>query len=102
MESLNIPTIGSQIKLMIDLEVEDENGYIDIVKSGSVVTVVGHDVTAYETIESHVDTYGTYPLILEVGDCERYSQTDRSGQSDYTVNGGTHPFELDSEDFKTL
>jgi hypothetical protein len=96
--AMNIPAIGSTIKLNFDLEVEDEYGYIDVIHSGKDVTVVGYDLPPDETIESHLNVYGTLPLIVEVGDVERYSQTDRSGQSDYTLNGGVHPIEIELSD----
>ena len=97
---VKLPALGQFIAFKNDLELEDEDGYIDIVKAGTPVKVTEHDGPG--TWAEQYETYGSIAFGAEIGDVERHNQFDRSGQSDVTVNGGLHWFDVDPEEFTVI
>lgn len=93
---ITCPAIGSVITVNVDLEVEEEDGYIHRVAAGQPVTVTGYDHGSLSPAE-HWEEWGYFSLQVEAGDVEVQSQSDRSGQSDYTVSGLTTWVEIDGE-----
>jgi hypothetical protein len=93
------PTAGQTITVNFDIEIEEEDGYIHRVDAGEELLVVGYDDLAGRnmTPEQYFEEYGSIELMVEVGDITVQNQWDRSGQSDYEINGGVQPISLDEE-----
>lgn len=92
-----LPTVGQNITVNFDVEVEDEYGSLHYIKAGNWFTVVGYDALDGLTPAQYFEEYDSIELIVEAGDVEVQDQWDRSGQSDYTVNGGTVYLSLDTD-----
>lgn len=97
------PTAGQTITVNFDVEVEEEDGTLHFIEAGKEFTVTGYDaLTPGQTPEQYFAEYDSIELIVEAGDIEVRDHYDRSGQSDYTVNGGTIYLSLDESSGLTV
>lgn len=103
-EIMIFPTVGQTVTVNFDVEVEEEDGTLHYIEAGKEFTVTGYDdlVGRNMTPEQYFEEYESIELIVEAGDVEVHDHYDRSGQSDYTVNGGTIYLSLDESSGLTI
>jgi hypothetical protein len=93
---ITCPAIGSVITVNVDVEFEEEDGYLHYVPAGKPLTVTGYDHGSLSP-EEHWEQWGYFSLQVEAADIEVQSTSDRSGQSDYYVHNLTSWVEIDGE-----
>lgn len=88
------PTIGQNITVNFDVEIEDEDGEIFRLDAGEEMTVISYDDLtnhvnpdgSFYTPEQYFAEFEAIELIVECGDITVQNMWDRSGCSDYVVS----------------
>jgi hypothetical protein len=96
------PTVGQTITVNFDVEVEEEDGTLHYIKAGEEFTVAGYDALNGLTPAEYFAEWDSIELIVEAGDVEVQDMWDRSGQSDYTINGGVVYLSLEEDSGLTI